>query len=288
MIIKAGSSSFSTPPTMTQVNASSDINQVIALCNRRTSQIDNSLSQFSYAAPSASVTAALVTALQTRINALRGEVGVSSFSFTAVSSGKPIKAQDWIDLRSALVFTPSPITIYPSAYRQANNTANTYPTNNGAWGNTLYASGAIVGKQNTNTSGPGCSRHRLGIAFSVPSGANAYAAYTLNIVLENWGATLESFLPHFYAAATDVPASWFTNRDYDLGSGSYGSSSNQAIPVPGALVAARAGGTLWVCIGEDLELIDGGTGGSILHSVAAFGANTSQTPAISITQNFGF
>jgi hypothetical protein len=290
--IKAGGSAFLSPPAMSEVNASSDQNQVVALANRRTSQIDNTLSQFGYVAAGARPQASLVSNLQTRINLLRGDAGVAPFAFTPVSSGTRIRAQDWLDLRTALDFTPVPPACSLAGILYAHEKDNVYitnvltPYNNVSGG---YPNNSWIGKHSTNTSGGG-DRWRLMVIFNVPSGASALGSYRFDIALSGWLNQIEAFSPQFFAANSALTggSSWWTNRDHDLGSGTYGNSASQAIAVPGSLVASRAGSTLCIVLGEDAEMSSSGGMGSINNKYSGFQVNTSQSPPIALTQTFGF
>jgi len=81
--------SFSSPPTIPEINAATLWNQAIGALNRRI-QIFNSLfgttlTTLSYL--TARVTAANVTAIQSKINAMRAQEGFAAFSFTTATAG---------------------------------------------------------------------------------------------------------------------------------------------------------------------------------------------------------
>jgi hypothetical protein len=157
--IKVGSSSYSSPPTIDEVNAGSGINQIIAEYNRRIPRSDDivdpslpNLITRSYISPGTKITGTLLEAIRLNLVDLRVKNLLSSFSFTVSTHTKIIgKTMDRIpDLRKALaldhlVIFPSkslytiPSTVYLNALQKQNQTLAQYIADTGT---TILVSGA--------------------------------------------------------------------------------------------------------------------------------------------------
>ncbi len=133
-----------------------------------------------------------------------------------------------------------------------------------------------IGKTTTST-----KRRRFGFFFTVPSGIKAAYSGCLNIILSGYTNTAESFNPVVYVSNTDDSAfgtGWWNNLNNGPYTGAYGLSTNQAIAIPGSVIAARAGGKLSIIIGEDKEML--GTGAT---GVARFGHLAASTLTVDYT-----
>jgi len=109
--IYAGTSTFSSPPTIAEINAAGGINQVIALFNRRVSQLNtlrngSIVSAFSYQASDTRVTTAALSALFTAINNLRVGEGFATYaSFPSLSANTVMKGSALAHARKALAIS---------------------------------------------------------------------------------------------------------------------------------------------------------------------------------------
>lgn len=105
--VQYGGTSYSDIPTIAELNAGSDINQVIALIRRR-AKIWNAQYGTTLSFPSYMTTAQRriknddLNFLRTTINAVRVAEGASSYSFTPIVSGKKILEDQITELRKAL------------------------------------------------------------------------------------------------------------------------------------------------------------------------------------------
>lgn len=111
---KLGINSFSTPPTIAEINASSDWYQIVALYNRRVSQIYETPSYFalSSGAVLGTPTAASINDLRDKINAMRVDTGLTEYNFGA-DAAYAIKAVHLTDLRTALAAVSSVAVYHP-------------------------------------------------------------------------------------------------------------------------------------------------------------------------------
>ncbi len=102
--ILAGYNDFSETPSIVEINASNDYNQVIALINRRSYQL-NIGDPLDYVVPGARIPAAALNAYGGRINALRDFLGRAPFDFGSdAAAGDRVRAQHLLDLREGLDF----------------------------------------------------------------------------------------------------------------------------------------------------------------------------------------
>ena len=69
--VPAGSSSFSSTPTISEINASSGINQIIGLINRRGRLFVSGYSDLSYATSGERITKSFYDSIKTKIGSLR-------------------------------------------------------------------------------------------------------------------------------------------------------------------------------------------------------------------------
>lgn len=268
--IEAGATTdFVVPPTMVNINASSQWNQLIAIANRRASQIFiTPPSTVPYVAPDVRPTASQINAFRTQVNILRRGVGRAAFAFGAAKAvGDKILRQDLIDLRLALDFSGQFVIVADVANAFiSTRTDNPYGSlvTQGSGG---VLNGLSYGK--ATEAGTQIRRTRFGISFRIFAGiGDGPATVTLHIVLGNqangWTNTLETFTPAFYSSNSDDhlgALGWQNHADNFIASGTYGLTTDQLISVPISRVAARAGSYMSFVIGEDHELTGSGSGG---------------------------
>lgn len=137
--IAAGGTSFSSVPTIAEINASSHINQIIALYNRRAQQLvgaNPTLSTLSYVTTVPSlVGAAAWNSIRTAIiNLTTQEFGACPITIGTRSSGSYVKATDIAEYRQALAI-PDTITldgnnsrVSSGLYQRYDNPYNTFQT----------------------------------------------------------------------------------------------------------------------------------------------------------------
>ena len=106
-VIEAGGSSYSSPPTIAEINSSSGWNQVIGLVNRRASIYDTtfgtSIGTLSYVAAGDAITASVISAVRAKINSIRSAEGFSAYSFSFTpSAGDIILGRHLAECRKAL------------------------------------------------------------------------------------------------------------------------------------------------------------------------------------------
>ena len=99
----AGSASFSGTPTIAEINASSHVNQIIALYNRRA--IAQGKTQIAYVAADAKFPLSIITLLQAGINILLPAEGFPTFSFTTPAAQTKPLGTTIGELRRALAIT---------------------------------------------------------------------------------------------------------------------------------------------------------------------------------------
>ncbi len=290
-IMHLGTNAFSTPPTIAEINASSDWWQVFALYNRRASQVFSSPTLLSLPAnPQNLPTAGNVNALQTQINILRTALGYTAYSFTAVSPGGLIRATDLTALRTALSITGSFVATLVSNYRSYlreipyNGTIISGPIQNQQLGSgNYYGKRAQIG---------GMERSRYGCSFAIPSmsGLKAPLAGTITFAADRWSNLLESNTAVIYASSSDdsaIPTGWYNNLNIACGSVAYNTTDPffpGSVTVPATAFASARGRNLSFVIGEDAELTGSGVGTGGAFDAAGFGG----TVYVGLTYNFGF
>jgi hypothetical protein len=112
LTIKAGSSAFSTIPTMPEINLSADYNQMLGLTNRRSAQMGIAPA-LPYVDSDTIPSVSIISALATRINLLRAARGLAAVVFSAINTSTRKSAALWNQFRTALNFTGS-VTIFPN------------------------------------------------------------------------------------------------------------------------------------------------------------------------------
>lgn len=110
--IEAGGSTFTSPvPTIAEINASSQWNQVIGLYNRRQSQMNTILNgtptPISYISPDTRITAATIAALYTAIGSLRTSEGFGAYTFPTaeIAANKIVYGYHLAHARKALAIS---------------------------------------------------------------------------------------------------------------------------------------------------------------------------------------
>jgi hypothetical protein len=132
-LIEAGDASgFSSPPTIAEINASSGLNQVIGLLNRRIALYNAAygtsyMSALSYLTQT-KISATALAAINTKIGVLRAAEGFSVYTFpTDIASAKIIKGVHLANMRKALKISGVQIINYNHAYWYTEGWT-TYPT----------------------------------------------------------------------------------------------------------------------------------------------------------------
>ncbi len=279
-----GLNSFSATPTMAEINASSWLNQIIALVNRRSVQTIIAPTLFSYL-DSTVLSAQLIADLRTRINAIRAAVGQSAYTFTgAASAGGRISAATLNELRTALAFsgqiTPTFISKFVSVRLD-----NPFGTQVSA-GNSSYPGGhAKLGI--FPAAGGNTSRARTGSSWQLPAGVDFTNLPTS--VVGSWGVFsngLSAVNFTAYASNTDDSAgagTWWENLDIVGATVTAGASGTGFISqiVTNAMLQARSEDVLSILTGVTSEIsgVNSGESVSIASSVG---------PIHTLVIDFGF
>lgn len=146
--IKAGNSTYSSPPTPDEVLNGSDLNQVIAYTNLRTYSVPAStgnhaaFSPLSYVTQGNKIKTTDWSAIKSRIDSMRIKAGQSAFSWTvAFTTGVKITRQHMLELRKAAILD------YFEVYATLDYTSPSLFNYN--WqiektGNTTYPPGTVI------------------------------------------------------------------------------------------------------------------------------------------------
>lgn len=259
-------SGFGTPPTDSQLNASSDLNQMIGDVNRLSSQLSLG-SAFSYVSSGTTLDGTTMGNIQTRINSARTTVGLSSYSFTnTLASGKAFKKLDFFELRDALDLTITLNATFSAWY----------------WAETFfnvatmlqdYTSGTgdfTVGEGSTNS-----PRYRGGVTFALPTihGSGVTASFLFPLTSQNISG--QDYTAKLYSSNSDdsgggLPTSWSSGWQAHLdnlcGTCSSGTGT-RSIAVPNSVLAGRSGNNCSFVLGTSNELAGSGVGTLSLFSV---------------------
>lgn len=123
-----GSSTFTAPPAVTEINASTHYNQIIGELNRR--RFEFSLAARTYVAQNDRITASRMSALKTDIDTQRSTEGLSAFTWTATfTAGQSLKIQHILELRKALAIDYILLNLpnYEDDHAHLRATNNFYP-----------------------------------------------------------------------------------------------------------------------------------------------------------------
>ena len=156
---------YSVPPSVTEINAGTWYNQVIAEINRRRANFG--LSARGYVAVGDRITASKMSGLKSDIDSLRGSEGLSAYSWTATyTAGTKITIQHMLDLRKALAvdhyFIRLTAIVTDAAHLRAGD--NFYPP-------TTITDQGTVGDANVGrfTNGVAYQKHRYFHSFTLPA-----------------------------------------------------------------------------------------------------------------------
>jgi len=268
--MKAGSSAgFSTTPTIAEINASSDLNQVYGLANRRirnyNTQFGTALGTLTYVAAEARITATHITTARTRINALRVAEGFDNYNFTAdVAVGKPMKGDAIAELRKALGIAGIQKIIVPSSslvngFRRTDNPYNTLVSE--SLGNVT----SLIGK--ARLSPTNLRRERILISWRIPDWFDPAEVVTAETraAINSIDQTMEAFNVVLYASNTDDHTYSSVTVAYNLNTLVYSGApvaGDLSMPMDLAVLDARKGSYLSMIYGTDNETANAGGGGS--------------------------
>lgn len=256
-----GLNSFSSPPTIAEINASSWINQIIALVNRRMYQTIVSPSYYSYYSNGQYLSASQLESIKTTINAVRTNCNLSSFSFTGTfHQGDKVSAARLTELKTALNFS-SLTKINSNGDRFWSASEAIYNGTQTGIVNRAYANDDL-GKHCFTTS---ITRSRLGMNFSIPSWIVNSSGLEINhrTNLGSFTNTMDNpWRPAIYCSSTDdssYSSGWWNNTNSFGGYGQY-NVSVQDVSIPASIVYAKKGVKLSVVMGQEFELLGTGTG----------------------------
>ena len=253
-----GLDSFSTIPTMAEINASSGINQIIAFLNRKQSQV-NGATAISYL-PNSNVTlsASFCTSIATAIDALQASIGNTTSTGT-LAANRPMSAAFWTACQANLALGYAVGKAAGWVHTESQNPFGTHLSDPINTSETLPmpANIGLVG------SGP-YSRTRYGASFLMPTisgtGANIEGTYTAL-----WGGQSGGTDTSLYASTSDDHAytptepNWWKNRN------NFCSSLNIRFPpsgpdefhtwtIPNSALSGRFGSYLSLILGATSEL----------------------------------
>lgn len=254
-----GSFPGSTFPTIAEINASSHLNQAIALYNRRTNQAMASPDVFSYLTPGPLLATDMVS-LRTKVDTLRTCFGLGGFAWThstaSIISGATYFATDLQNLFSALNFSSaftqnigsSQVAIKEEQQHPAGTTSAGYPITitppAGVFGSFagFYSNETLSGgtPQDINY------RNRGGFFVIIPnySGLANPSNATLIFFTNAWTNGLGAYTPVVYSSNSDdssFSSGWWNNKDNFIGNLTYGAAST-TMSISGSIIAARFGG----------------------------------------------
>lgn len=211
-LIAAGSSTYSDPPTITEINAGTDLNQIIAECNRRThgshdaDYYSNSANfitprtALSYIAVGDRITFTILSTIQTRIDSIRSTEGSTAYSWSAVASVQQVKIQHLYELRNALAIDHLRVYTYiPNGYfsQSLMRNNNFYPPTTTS---VLADSTGLTGQD--KIFGGNYRKYRSYFFFKMPSGFPTLGVGTFNSSGKRIDAT--SYTVNFYRTNSDL------------------------------------------------------------------------------------
>ncbi len=255
--------------TLTGVNGSTGFNQIINAILMLSSETSTTISGVSNVAPGDPFDHVRVNSCQTAINAIRAQIGMSSWPFSSVIAGGRIFASTYLDMVTALFLQ---FVISTSAHDLGNNTANSpgaYPTLGSTFANNV---GTGVGK--TIQGGVMC-RTRAGQTFTLPTIHGSAVTASLDYGLTAVSEAGEPLTVAAYASGSDdssypmptFTSGWSTPSGKTL-IGTDADANMGTIDVANSVLAGRSGANLSILLGTSAELA--GTGGEV---VSFFGVN---------------
>ena len=273
--VPAGSSSFSSTPTISEINSSSGINQIIGLINRRGKLFVSGWSDLTYVAAGDKITKTKYDSIKTKIGTLRTGEHFSTYTLPTVTTGTPFTANVISELRRSLgVF---------GVFSQELTASNSF------WlerldlpYNTLYSesltggNSTIIGKFEINASGI-MYRNRVLNYIRIPDWFdNSFDTMKCEVFLVNGFSktTMEAYAFELWTSdSVDVPIN-NTAYAYNLDNLESTSSSNVTnstfdMAIDSGRVLAKAGSTLSIIWGTTHELA--GTGSGAIGSIRGSG-----------------
>ncbi len=259
--IERGSNAFSTTPTIAEINASSGLNQVIGLINRRIRRYNTlfGLSIFN------------------RINTVRLTEGFASYVFPTaeVATGKAIRGTHLAHMRKALrisgVLTSGNIVVatgsrYSNYVRFDNPYLTTESESYPGSGEADGSAAGSCGKSHFGLSVTRTSRQRYLFQYAIPDWATAADSANFHLDVNTEIETLEAVTTEVYRSNTDdfpavlTPA--YGGSAYNTNNlvGSAAAPSSNDFAVAAADVVARAGGRLCFIVGTANEIASAGLG----------------------------
>jgi hypothetical protein len=247
---EAGSSSFSTTPTLAEVNASSGMNQVIAECRRRRSFTP------SFKQAGDPVKAAHFTDLQAHIDAIRSIEEMSAWSWSAVpAAGGRIQAAHLSELRKALAvdnvyvrpYFDYGTTYYPGLYK----TKASYPPDGSAsiWDFSSDRAGQYL-------SGGFYYDHRGFVQFVLPAGAPTPGSVKIGMNIETiYGTGWKLRIYHVAEALFSLDSADWSRLDTLIYEDT---PSTGLIEVATSMSGVSPGDTGTLVMGGDTEITDAG------------------------------
>jgi len=278
--IDAGSSSYSSTPTISEINAGSGLNQVIAAINRRAA-VHNSLfgttiPVLSYIAPDVRISAAKFLEIQTGINNVRRTEGfTSNGSFTTPVAGNRILGTSIAEMRKALAisgtFAPHATThtAYDAAdtrrqYRRIDNPYGT-PTSETIVGPTGDAN---IARVYWEKSGANYLRYRLLVSYRIPEWMTTIVScvFQTSLSLSTGSATPMTYRLYRPNAPGRYPSPAISdfyatdNLLYTLATVFSSVTDNTTdLTIANVVVTALAGGYLTFLSGWDVDFDDTGS-----------------------------
>jgi hypothetical protein len=254
---------------MTQINAMSGINQIVAYTNRKASQLPGaSVSALSYVSSNTVLTASylnsVASAINTLVNYIDSGIQLSRLASTPFTADKRLKASDLTAMQSALYpwvlnFSTFVGTGHNKHASEFTNPDSDYPGIFNSWAYGI-SSPYVLGKVEGSTLGVGSlHRERAGVYFPLDGiGTSATAVFGFTALATN---TSESFSPALYLSSTDDSAfstGWESNLDTLAGTCSAGNGA-QTIAISNSVLASRQNATMSLILGTDVEMSGGGT-----------------------------
>lgn len=271
--ITCGDVSYSSPPTMAEINAGgtkSGLNQIIAVILRRANLMGIFVGVDYATAGSDEVENTpnhvySINTVQFWINKIRTDVGIAAYSFTTITSGfTVITAALFTELQQALTFTSViASTVIQKTYRRDSATLNSIPTAENILSVALHDGG---GKMYVPSGGMYIIRDRRLVSVSIPAITIAPLSAIMTLQVNQTDNRLEGFAPVVYSSNTDDSAyssvSVAYNADNLEGTFSPGTTIS-SVNVSTSNILAMAGGYISYLLGEDVEM-QGNSGNAML------------------------
>jgi hypothetical protein len=229
-VISAGTTEYSDPPTLAEVNSGSGINQVIAEYQRRRA-ITNTmpvyggdLSGFSYVSSDTKIQSATITDMRSNINALRQRELSSLYSPWYSETTGIITGALLSDLRKSLAIDRFMIPVNKADHLVSGTTLTCHVSKSGATypptGTPVLATGAydysnLVRMYVGQSYYINYYKYRSWLYFNIPSGAPSFGAGVLSIYAEIISHAYEDWTLKLYRSDTHLAA--MDAGDWDSG-----------------------------------------------------------------------